>query len=197
VQIDNPTVPLTATATSTRPSGSPEPELHSGLSRSSNGSPWYLYPGTPCLQNSTDSDSTSAEWFARLREEVHEVLILDKESDSGVKVAIIDTGANLNTTQYKTIHRERISDCRTWCDAANISEGRSFMDEKGNTEDLANDQHGTHSISVLRKVAPNCTIFVAQVFRGRDDIVDRYPSNDQAQRIASVSASSQIEFCCS
>jgi subtilisin family serine protease len=125
------------------------------------------------------------------------VLIPDKISDPGVKVAIIDTGANFNTTQYKTIHHKRISDCRTWCDAANISEGRSFMDEKGNTENISNDPHGTHCISVLRKVAPNCTIFVAQVFRGRDDIVDRYPGDDQAQRIASVSASSQIEFRCS
>jgi hypothetical protein len=141
-------------------------------------------------QDSTDtpSNSNSFEWFNVLRTEVHPILITDATVSSGVKVAIIDTGANFNKSQYKLIHKKRISGCRTWCDAKITPSGRSFMDTGGNiaTKDLATDSHGTHSLSALRKVAPNCMIFVAQVFQGRADIEDRYPSEDQAQKIANV-----------
>jgi hypothetical protein len=63
------------------------------------------------------------------------------------------------------------------------------MDEKGKIEekDLAANSHGTHAISALRKVAPNCTVFVAQVFRDGNEIKNGLPSRDQAQRIANVS----------
>jgi hypothetical protein len=141
-------------------------------------------------QDSTDTpnNSNSLEWFSVLQTEVHPNLIPDVTVASGVKIAIIDTGANFNKSQYKGFHRQHISGCRTWCDAKTIPSGRSFMDAGGNImkKDRASDPHGTYSLSALRKVAPNCIIFVAQVFQGRDDIKNRYPSEDQAQRIANV-----------
>ncbi|KAM0710560.1 hypothetical protein Q7P35_002231 [Cladosporium inversicolor] len=164
---NNRTISLTATATSTRSTGSPEPELHSGLSRSSNG-----------------SLCSSAEWFKRLQSEVHSVLVPNINVCSGIKVATIDTGAHFSKSQYRGLHRKHISDCITWCDAKFPLKFQSFMDEEGNTNSPVYDSHGTHSLSVLRKAAPNCTIFVAQVFRDRESIVGRLPNLDQAQKIA-------------
>jgi hypothetical protein len=153
------------------------------------------------FQNSTDNSNNSeaSYWFIALQKKVHSVLIVNRHVASGIKIAILDTGASFSTSQYKGFHGHRISGCRTWCDARMNSSGRSFMDAGGKIEekDLAADSHGTHALSALRKVAPNCTIFVAQVFRDGNDIKNGLPSRDQAQRIADVSTYSDMGFACS
>lgn len=153
------------------------------------------------FQDSTDNSNNSeaSDWFIALQKKVHSVLIVNRHIASGVKIAILDTGANFSSSQYNGFHGQHISGCRTWCDADRDSSGRPFMDEKGKIEekDLAANSHGTHAISALRKVAPNCTIFVAQVFRDGNDIENGLPSRDQAKRIADVSTYSDMGFACS
>ena len=91
-------------------------------------------------------DELSEQWFWRYRN-IFKVIPETPEKDDRVKIAILDSGIDLNEN-YIVMNRDRIK-------------YRSFVSGEEGIEDLIG--HGTHTAALLLKVAPNSNIFVARI----------------------------------
>ena len=115
-----------------------------------------------------------------LQDQTHS--ILDPERQHSVRVAVIDTGADMPTNVAKDDYNGRLKECRTWLNTE---------DSKGMPQGGDDDGHGTHLVSLVLNIAPLCDVYAAQVFPKRE----RESSSDSSkqavralhQRIANVS----------
>ena len=101
-----------------------------------------------CSQTPVDN------WFKRIRETNQTFFGGIKPEGSAVRVAILDTGIN---EKYPELQVNQIKD--KWSFNPSLIEGH---------EDL--DGHGSHAAAVLLRVAPNCTIYIARVFKDTRDV---------------------------
>lgn len=94
---------------------------------------------------------TADRWFESLRKRVHTVVECGrKDRDVRVKIAILDTGIDLQHPLIKK-HCERIKICKSFFDRA----------PEGDQDSCG---HGTHAAGLLLEVAPNAELYVGRVF---------------------------------
>lgn len=109
-----------------------------------------------------------------------------------VKIAILDTGADISLEKLTNVYDERLVENRTWL-LSNKAEGESLVDGDGKRlqdQPLDCNGHGTHATSLLLEATQGtgAEVYVAQVFRGaaekivQDEIID----NQTVTRVADV-----------
>ena len=101
-----------------------------------------------CSQTHVDN------WFKRIRETNNTIFGGIKPENRAVKVAILDTGIN---EQYPELQTNQIKD--KWSFHPSLKRGH---------EDL--DGHGSHAAAVLLRVAPQCELYIARVFKDTRDV---------------------------
>ncbi len=101
-----------------------------------------------CSQTHVDN------WFKRIRETNQTFFGGIKPEGSAVRVAILDTGIN---EQYPELQTNQIKD--KWSFNHSLNKGY---------EDL--DGHGSHAAAVLLRVAPNCALYIARIFKDTRDV---------------------------
>ena len=100
------------------------------------------------------SETPVDEWFKRIRETNQSFFEGIKPEGSAVRVAILDTGIN---EQYPELQTNQIKD--KW---------NFYPSFKEEYEDL--DGHGSHVSAVLLRVAPQCELYIARVFKDTRDV---------------------------
>jgi hypothetical protein len=120
------------------------------------------------------------KWFYTLNEKVHPLIQSEAEdngtqplsrakckSHSQVKIAILDTGLDLPEAS-RWNNTDRII-YKSWLsrdeDGVKLEEYNSDCDDG----DYDEDGHGTHAGALILKVAPNAILYVARVFRSKND----------------------------
>jgi subtilisin family serine protease len=99
------------------------------------------------LTNPSHRDMLSDAWFRRLRNVVFPVLPTNRRAEDRVKIAILDSGIDLNENSI-FVKRNQIK-------------YQSFLPNEEGIEDLIG--HGTHCAALLLRVAPNSDIYVARI----------------------------------
>ncbi|KAL8949643.1 MAG: hypothetical protein Q9222_004268 [Ikaeria aurantiellina] len=100
-------------------------------------------------QEETEKTRIADHWIGTLQNRVHEVVERNrKELDPRVKIAIIDTGIDLESPIIKK-HQSR------------IKESKSFIDNAPSDRDICG--HGTHAAGLLLDIASNAELYVARV----------------------------------
>jgi hypothetical protein len=93
-------------------------------------------------------------WFYSLNKETQELLKpLRRERGKRVKIAILDTGIDLNHRYFQDETTKR--------KIKRIKAVEDFVDPAGDAHDICG--HGTHCVGLLRQVAPEADIYVARV----------------------------------
>lgn len=93
------------------------------------------------------------KWFTRLREDIHPLLAEIPDNGRRVKVAILDTGIDLDHADIMA-RDERIQDVRSWVNGKKGAKDYSAGDPCG---------HGTFATGLLLDVAPHVDVYVARI----------------------------------
>ena len=99
------------------------------------------------VTNPSHRDMLSDAWFRRLRNIVFPVLPTNRRAEDRVKIAILDSGIDLNENSI-FVNRNRIK-------------YQSFLPNEEGIEDRLG--HGTHCAALLLQVAPDSDIYVARI----------------------------------
>lgn len=96
-----------------------------------------------------------------------EVFRQDSRADSNsepIRIAILDTGADIPSDLLYGEYAERLVDIRSWLNTTSKN-GRQLS-----STGLDSDGHGTHGTSVLLQATryTNIKVYVAQIFAGRE-----------------------------
>ncbi|KAF4625406.1 hypothetical protein G7Y89_g12760 [Cudoniella acicularis] len=156
------------------------------------GDHWHVTTSNPVelLANIMCSSSRAEQWLMQLHERVHP--LIEKTCDEShssihqifprpgrVRIAILDTGIDL-PDHASWIHEDQIRDQKSW-----LSHGDEF-DQNLARGDQDLDGHGTHGAALLAKVAPDAEIYVARVFKDRNESKVSIMAEVIHQRIADV-----------
>jgi hypothetical protein len=100
-----------------------------------------------------------------------------------VRIAVIDTGAQIHGDELEFMFDSRLKECRSWLDSAGAGDG-VVMPLGGD-----DDGHGTHTVSLALKATQNthCELFSAQVFRTRQEQLESGNAETTQRAIAKVS----------
>jgi hypothetical protein len=91
-------------------------------------------------------------WFKLYRANVRPLLPRLSNSSKRVKIAILDTGIDLEEDVVSSHHQR-------------ILKNESFLVDDSSTEDL--DGHGTHTAGLILRVAPNAALYVARIAKSQ------------------------------
>lgn len=101
-------------------------------------------------------------WFYDLKTQVHALLEpLRKDRCKRVKIAILDSGLDLNHPEFLDRQSKRIKRIRAVED---------FVEKGGTGQDTCG--HGTHCLGLLRQIAPEADIYVAKVVKDAEGKLD-------------------------
>jgi hypothetical protein len=100
-----------------------------------------------------------------------------------MRIAVIDTGAQIHGDDLEFIFDSRLKECRTWLNSADAGDGL-VMPSGGDV-----DGHGTHTVSLALRATQNthCELFSAQVFRTRQELLEPGSAESTQLAIARVS----------
>lgn len=108
-------------------------------------------------------------------------------SDEPVKVAILDTGVDLNHLDFlqprsKPKNSGKMSSVKgEEAQIKRIKSCRNFCDDRSNMEDVTDiDGHGTHVAGIILQLAPTAELYIARVCQG-DDSYGNSLTNDEQQ----------------
>ncbi|KAF9775978.1 hypothetical protein IL306_005886 [Fusarium sp. DS 682] len=117
-----------------------------------------VFDGGTCNLAGDERSVTTDDWFKKL-EDVHTNLNRDRmdelqpdEVDELIKVAVLDTGADLNHEAFEKFR-----------DNGQLDEGFNFVESGKPMVDL--DGHGTHCCDLIFKTAPYARVYPLRVFR--------------------------------
>ena len=130
-----------------------------------------------------NSIDASKQWMNRFESIVHPVfdqLPSTKVVDS-VRIAVLDTGAEFDHFTRMRVYNNRLVECRTWYRFETDSNDK--IPAKSGDE----DGHGSHVTSLVLRVARNCHVYAAQVFRSKQEFQDKTTSEEADLRISQVS----------
>lgn len=138
-----------------------------------------------------DSDAQLAgkQWRRHL-ESLHDMfyhhhvkdLLKLKQADVAVKIAVLDTGFQLDEAlqeNYKAEGRIVAAQCKSFCS----------QDHDNTDWDVDIDGHGTYVGQIVLDVAPTSELYVAKVFRSRKDLQSQEWAVEVQQNVANVSTS--------
>lgn len=102
-----------------------------------------------------------------------------------VRVAVIDTGAAIESSTLEDLYDNRLRECRSW---VGNEPARVVRDATADTVG-----HGTHATSLVLKVTENtdCEVYVAQVF-GKDPQHKGPSGRDPGQMTAAIASVSML-----
>jgi hypothetical protein len=100
-----------------------------------------------------------------------------------VRIAVIDTGAQIHGDDLEFMFDSRLKECRSWLDSADAGDGL-VMPSGGDA-----DGHGTHTVSLALRATQNthCELFSAQVFCTRQEQLESGNAETAQLAIARVS----------
>jgi len=117
------------------------------------------------LANVSSSAKSASTWMAQLDRCFGRYELTEDTDQERVRIAVIDTGVNIDDTTMEYQFNSRLEECRSWLDAKAGEEGTLLS--PGDDE----DGHGTHTVSIALQATRQtlCKIYAAQVFRKRQD----------------------------
>ena len=120
-------------------------------------------PTVPTLPTTERQTGQSTQWLEgmnRVNEFIkgcRKALPSDGRRGGNVRVAVLDTGFDNETTFFDApVRRRRVKGWRDWAESSGVP-----VDENG---------HGTHTVSLLMKVAPTADIYVARIVKDRGSL---------------------------
>ncbi|KAK2882509.1 hypothetical protein FQN49_000275 [Arthroderma sp. PD_2] len=98
-------------------------------------------------------------WIGKFKGLFYSRLTRNHIESNRLKVAILDSGIDMNNTDIEADADDRIKSVRSWVDGNDGKEDRNECDESG---------HGTHIAGILLSCAPNTDLYIARITKTRE-----------------------------